>query len=876
MGNAVPKFSFNKAYKHQGTWLNYLLRLAICFYILCIHLTMFGFGENLPTALWVVLMVHAVIYPHAAYYLSSTTQQETRNILIDTFFYTFCCAIWGYNIVLLVILVGCSNMTNLSVGGIRLLLIAFVFQLLGLLMGGLIMDFYYRPGLTYPVMFVASVGMLGYTAFFGAYIYRINNKLRGNRKQLEDRQKDLVNMNKLAYSVNSNLDLDIIMKGLMDTLETMYPFESLYVVSKTPDQKACKIIGAYGQAVTEYEEATFKELEMDFIDDADSIFISGIVDNRVINIPNLTAEMVQQGAEFDKVIYGIKPCRSILYFPIRVKNEVVAGVAFINYEKTFSISKNEINVIEEYLVQVGTAIKNASILEQAEVSKKQAQYSEQAKGRFLANMSHEIRTPMTAIIGYSEALLDEALTKEEKDKFSQTIIRSSKHLLTIINDILDISKIESSNINVETIDVEMAELISDLDDYVKLQCKEKDLSYQLQIQYPLPSIVQADPTRLKQVLYNLTSNAVKFTEDGWIRIEISYAYEKMVFSIEDSGIGLTVNEQNRIFGAFSQADSSTTRLYGGTGLGLYISRNLVKLMGGELTVESEKGKGSCFTLTLGTKPNALSSYIQSAGMLNQLVEEYKSQQKTLFIPKLSGHVLVAEDNLDNQTLIKRLMKNTGVDVTVVGDGEQAVEKITQQHFDLVFLDMQMPVMGGEEAALKIRDLNVDTPLIAFTANIMKHQVDQYIENGFNQVVEKPIAHDRLYQVMQQYLSAAEDLGAILVVEDNLVNQQIMVRLLKKANPQVLILAASNGQEAIEVCKSSKVDLVFMDMEMPIMGGIEALMNLRQLGYDMPIHMITGHIDNQHKEQSFSAGANGYLVKPVDREQLFQIVHKVFE
>lgn len=877
MGKVGPnlKALFDRSKKSKDVRANYPLRGIACLVVFALHMSLLWGEDTFSYGVWALLLIHSLLYPHIMYLFSSTASDEIRNLKIDTLLYSFCCAVWGFNFFLIAVFISTSNMTNLSAGGRNLFLKGLILQVIGLLVGGLVAGFYYRPELTSFSMAITTVGLLFYTGSLGLVINRINSSLRKHKQKLEDRKVYLEHMNELAFAVNSTLDLDAIMEGLMKTLETMYPFESLYVISKMPDERTYKIVGAYGSAVTDYEEMTFKQLEMDLEQDSNSIFVNGIEQNRIINISNLTAEAVEAGSEIDKVLYNIKPSRSISYFPVHVRGEVVAGVAFINYDKSFHLKKPDLALISEYLVQVGTAIKNVSMYEMAEQARKTAEESEQAKGRFLANMSHEIRTPMTAIIGYSEALLDDSLTKNNREKFAHTIIRSSRHLLRVINDILDISKIESSKIDVETMDVEMAAIISDLDDYVRQQTKEKGLSYQLQIQYPLPSVVQADPTRLKQILFNLTNNAVKFTKDGWVKIEISYAYEKMIFSVEDSGIGLDQEEKSRLFTAFTQADTSTTRLFGGSGLGLYISKNLAHLMGGELTVESEKGVGSCFTLTVGGGENASSSYIQTAGMLTQLMDEYKSQQKTQFIPKLTGKVLLAEDNPDNQLLIRRLITAAGVDVAIVDDGLQALERVDKETFDLVFLDMQMPNMGGEEAAKLMRKKGIEIPLVAFTANVMKHQVDQYIENGFNQVVEKPISHDQLYSVMQSFLPAQQDIGAVLIVEDNLVNQQIMQRLVKKANPQVTILTADNGYEALKVCEEHAVNLIFMDMEMPIMGGLEATEKLRELKVKAPIYMITGHVDAQHKQQSLDAGADGYLVKPVDKERLFSLVHHIF-
>jgi signal transduction histidine kinase/DNA-binding response OmpR family regulator len=876
MGKSGPNLKRiikNQVNRTKSVSINYQMRLLACLIVFSIHINLFWGSEQLSAITWFVLMAHCLVYPHVVFLFSSSSTDENCSLLFDSFFYSLCCAVWGYNFFLIAIFLSVVNMINLAAGGRRLFLKGIPIQVLGLLAGGLLAGFEYRESLSNLGMMIATLSLLIYTSSLGLIIYRINAKLRLNKQQLLQRTDHLESLNKLAYSVNSTLDLDLIMKDLMKTLEVSFPFESLYVVSKMSDHRTFKIIGACGSAISEYEESTFKNLELDIDRDADSIFVRGLTKDCIINIPNVTAKVVNNASDLDKVLYNIKPSRSLCYFPVYVQHEVVAGVAFINHQKTFHLNDADLKLISEYLVQVGTAIKNVSMYELAEQARKLAEQGEQAKGQFLANMSHEIRTPMTAIIGYSEALLDDSLSEQNKQQFTSTIIRSSKHLLMVINDILDISRIESKNIEVETMNNEMAVIISDLDDYINQQCKEKGLIYQLNIQYPLPSIVRTDPTRLKQILFNLTNNAVKFTPDGWVNIAISYAHETVVFSVEDSGIGLTEAEIGQVFNAFTQADSSTTRLFGGSGLGLYISQNLAKLIGGELTVVSEKGVGSCFKLALNVGESGESVHIQSASTLTQLINEYKSKQKTVFIPKLTGKVLLAEDNPDNQLLIQRLMTATGVDVHIVSDGQQALDAVTAEDFDLIFLDMQMPNMSGEESAKLMREKGIYRPIIAFTANVMKHQVEHYLVNGFNYVLEKPISQQQLYTTMQDYLPAQGDLGAVLVVEDNLVNQKIMVRIVKKANPQVTVLTANNGQEAVEICEQHPIKLIFMDMEMPIMGGLEATIKLRENNVKAPIYITTGHIEPKHKQPVLAAGANGYLVKPIDKDQLFSLVHE---
>jgi signal transduction histidine kinase/DNA-binding response OmpR family regulator len=832
-------------------------------------------SHDVPVWLWVILLGHCLIYPHVAYLLTNTVRQEDQNIMIDSFFYAFCLAVWGFNLYLVAIFVATNNMTNLSAGGKRLLVKGAAYQLAGMATGMLAIGFYYRAELEPIAMMIMTSGLIIYTASLGLLIFKINSSLRRNKVRLSTRQGELEHINQLAYTVNTNLQLDDVMSGLMKSFESMYPFESLYVVAYSVDRRTLKIIGAYGSGVSEYEENAFKELEMDVDKDADSIFVSGILQKRVINISNLTPESVKKGSELDKVLYSIKPSRSIAYFPVYVQNQVVAGVAFINYEKAFHLEQEDTKRISEYLVQVGTAIRNVQMLEDAETARAEAEQSEQAKSRFLANMSHEIRTPMTAILGYSEALKDETLSDDQRESFLNTVIRSGNHLLTVINDILDISKIESSKIEVESIDVDVVSVLSDLDDYAKLHCKEKGLSYQLQVQYPIPAVIKTDPTRLKQVLFNLTNNAVKFTNNGWLKIEVSFAYDQMIFSVEDSGIGLDQIEQKRVFDAFSQADTSTTRIFGGTGLGLYISRSLAQLMGGDLTLESEKGVGSCFTLTIDAGATNESMHIMSAGNLHQLMDEYKTNANVQAVPKFTGKVLVAEDNKENQMLIERMLLATGLDVELVDNGQQAVEKVEQSQYDLILLDMQMPIMGGKEAASIMRDKGVKLPMLAFTANVMKHQVEEYLGCGFNHVLEKPISHEQLYSVLQELLDDSGSSGSVLVVEDNTVNQMLLQRMVLKSNPNLKVILAANGKEAINRVESEPIDLVLMDMEIPIMGGIEATERLRAMDFTAPIYVISGNVDIEHKQQSANAGADGHMAKPIDKKRLDQVIRTLF-
>lgn len=879
--------AYNPAKKPKSISLNYLPRVGACLLAVSLNLTILPGENRIDYWLWLPLLAYGLLFPHIAYYFTQDPQKEVRNILADTFFYSVCVGLWGYHPFLLAMFVATSYLALISYAGKRFIVFGSLVQGAGLVVGGWMTGFYFRADIELVPTLIGTAGLTVFLINMGVVLHSVHLHLSQTKSRLKSRQLELENLNQVALSINRNLDFDHILNGIMDAIEKIYPFESLYVINSIPGGRY-KIIGAYGSAVTSFELSAFKELEMDPVEDKHSIFVAGIQKNRTIIIPDLTPQMVAKGAEMDKALYNIKPSKSIAYFPVSIDDEVVAGVAFINYERTFTLDEQDQKRISEYLVQVGTALRNARIYQQAKEAKERAEQSEQAKSRFLANMSHEIRTPMTAILGYGEALLDKNISDDEREEFVQTIIRSGKHLLTIINDILDISKIESSKMEVESIETDLVTVLSDLEAYARLNTKEKQLTYGLEVEFPLPRKIISDPTRLKQILYNLTNNAIKFTEQGGITTHVYTSAQGIHFLVSDTGIGMDDEAQQKLFAAFSQADTSTTRLYGGTGLGLYISKSLAHLMGGELNLSSEAGKGSTFCLTLPLKAVHKSLSINTQEELDNLIEKHLDHVQPDEVPQYVGRVLVAEDNAENQAIIRRLLSQTGLDVTLVDNGKLAWELTKQQSFDLIFLDMQMPVMGGKEAASHIRAGGIETPLVAFTANVMKHQIDAYEAMGFCRTVEKPISQSNLYQVLADFFQRSDNAtasqatspvqdnalpisGSVLVVEDNPVNQTIVKRMVEKLSTGVQVTVASDGQQAVAQVSQTAFDLVFMDMEMPIMGGLEATQRIREAGNQLPIYMVTGNVDKDYVQACLEAGANGHLAKPIDKNELRKIL-----
>lgn len=372
-------------------------------------------------------------------------------------------------------------------------------------------------------------------------------------------------------------------------------------------------------------------------------------------------------------------------------------------------------------------------------AKENAENANKSKSRFLANMSHEIRTPLNGIMGFIE-LLQKQETDPKKRDYLNIIQTSSKSLLVVINDVLDLSKIEEGNMKIESIDFNLEQHLNELFSFFKSIADSKNIALHFEYPATLSSHVHTDPLRLKQVLSNLISNAIKFSaENSAITITLHRQNKFIYMSIKDEGIGISEEAQKRIFNPFEQAEVSTTRNYGGTGLGLSISKQLIQLLGGEIHVESKLGEGSTFSFSL-IAPEV------------SIEQQMHSHDET---PVLKGHVLVAEDNKTNQLLISILLDELNLTYTMVEDGQEALDAFrTNPDYDLILMDINMPNMNGMEATQLIRqsgEPNQEIPIIALTANVMKEDVDEYFRSGMNDHISKPIDSDLFHKILAAYL-----------------------------------------------------------------------------------------------------------------------------
>lgn len=439
-----------------------------------------------------------------------------------------------------------------------------------------------------------------------------------------------------------------------------------------------------------------------------------------------------------------------------------------------------------------------------------AVHATQAKSEFLAHMSHEIRTPLTAIIGFAETLTDDAQLAPEASKKVHTILRSSRHLLHIINEILDLSKIEARRLSLEKLTLVPLDLVTEVTSLMAEQAARKSLHFRVLPQFPLPASLQGDPVRIRQILMNLCSNAIKFTSTGSVDLWIYFDRVDRIlkFDVRDTGIGITAEQQQRIFQEFVQADGSTTREYGGTGLGLCLSQRLARMMGGDIEVSSEPGVGSCFCFTLP---------VDGAQALIWEQTKTSTIPRQTMRPSLRGRVLIAEDNRDIRELLVQFLAPTGVELNTASDGEQAVIAAAQQTPDLILMDMRMPLLDGLDATRRIRAQGYQGPIIALSANTGAGDAQRCLAAGCSAFLHKPVERVKLYKTVAGYLDrlAAPDIagdreGAVhstLLEQDpslaELVQQFVHLRLPDYMDQLQVMVAQAQWREISELLHQLK-------------------------------------------------------------------------
>ncbi len=518
-------------------------------------------------------------------------------------------------------------------------------------------------------------------------------------------------------------------------------------------------------------------------------------------------------------------------------------------------------------------------------ARSRADSANRAKTEFLANMSHEIRTPLAAVMAYSE-LLERSATSDLDQKRIAAIRRNSQHLIDIVDDILDLSRIEADKLEIKQETTDIARLVLDLQSMMEMRAKENGIGFHFDTGSEIPSLLLIDTVRLRQVLINLIGNAIKFTEQGNVTVTLSYQAPNLTVQVHDTGIGIEADKLSVLFEAFEQADTTIQRRFGGTGLGLNISKRLVERMGGEITVDSSPGAGSTFTLVLPAPADANATTMTNVLAVSQYLAADAGRISAL--PEHS-RILLADDHRDVRIAIAEILEQAGAHIDAVGDGQQALDKAgsTNGSFDAIVLDIEMPKVNGLLVATTLREQGITTPLLALTAQAMSGERERCLAAGFDEYLSKPIDAITLTRVVAQLMHDGSERQHdpapaniaqrqhILLVDDHVATCTALAELLARNDRDIRI--AQSSADARAVLAAFIPGVVLLDINLGADDGIELLTEIKTQSVMQSTRFValTGMTADSDRQRLLAAGFNEFLSKPVDSKSLDDLIDRLY-